>query len=129
MQFQGRKSWIIYFLIFALIGLLLAVCLRIFSLHFSEGFLEGYLVVFIVDIFLAIRVFCLRSYGPGSFLKKFFRAEMQKIVLFVLLIAFVLRYSRPDFFGLLLGLIFALIIGRSLSMLLDAGLAKSFNEK
>ena len=117
-QIPHHKNWIIYFLIFALIGLVSAVCLSMFGRYFSEGFLEGYLVVFIVDIFLALRVFCLRSYKPSSFLKKFFRAEMQKIVLFVLLIAFVLRYSRPDFFGLLLGLIFALIVGRSLSMLL-----------
>jgi hypothetical protein len=129
MQSLGYKSWIIYFLTFALVGLVVAVCLRMLSLYFSEGFLEGYLVVFIVDIFLAFRVFCLRSYRPGSFLKKFFRAEMQKIVLFVLLIAFVLRYSRPDFFGLLLGLIFALIVGRSLSLFLELGFAKSVDEK
>ncbi len=114
-----KKSWVIYFFIFALVGLLIAVCLRLFSAHFSWGFFEGYLVVFIVDIFLAIRVFCLRSYAPSSFLKRFFRAEMQKIVLFVLLIAFVLRYSRPDFLGLLLGLIFALILSRSLGLILN----------
>jgi hypothetical protein len=121
LNLNERKSWVIYFLIFALVGLLVAVCLRMFSTYFSEAFLEGYLVVFIVDIFLAVRVFCLRSYAPGSFLKRFFRAEMQKMVLFVLLIAFVLRYSRPDFLGLLLGLIFALILSRSLGMI--------FNEK
>jgi F0F1-type ATP synthase assembly protein I len=85
--------------------------------HFGVAFLEGYGIVFLVEAFFVLKIFLGGMKNSSRFLTKFFRAEMQKIVLFILLIAFLLRYSRPDFFGLLLGLIFALILSRLLMII------------
>ncbi len=100
-----------------LIGLILSGVAYRWNPYFGIAFLEGYGIVFFVESFFVAKIFLGVLKNSSRFLTKFFRAEMQKIVLFILLIAFLLRYSRPDFFGLLLGLIFALILSRLLMII------------
>jgi len=102
---------------FLLMGVLSGLGTYFFSPALAKGFFYGYGTIFAVDLFLRLKFSYLREKNPPAFLRQFFRAEMQKMILFILLIAFILRYIRPDFFGLLLGLIFALVISRLLMVI------------
>ena len=117
MNFEKKNRWAVYLAVLGLIGLILSGLAYRANSHFGVAFLEGYGIVFLVEAFFVLKIFLGGMKNSSRFLTKFFRAEMQKIVLFILLIAFLLRYSRPDFFGLLLGLIFALILSRLLMII------------
>jgi F0F1-type ATP synthase assembly protein I len=117
MKLETPKAAVIYFLLLLGLGGLLVLGLYPWSHAISKGAAYGWGICFLVDLFFFLQLFFHKGKKPSIFLRKFFRAEMQKIVLFVLLMAFVLRYIRADFFGLLLGLILGLIFSRFLAAL------------
>jgi len=94
------------------LGLILSGLSLLGSVKFFYGFSSGFWMIFIIDLFFACRIFWFPPLSSERFLRRVFRAEMQKMVLFVLLLAIVLHYIRPDFLALLLGLLAAFVVGR-----------------
>ena len=101
----------------AIIGLAISGGLYAYHATVGYGFFLGFLVVLIVDVFFTLRTRIIAVYPPKKFLKVFFRANMQKIVLYGLLIAGALRYSRPDLVAFTCGLVVMIFMGRVLNLL------------
>lgn len=100
-----------------LFGLIISVLLYIFYPALSVGFLMGFGVVFLVDVFFTLRVRLGAVYAPNQYLKILMRAEMQKIVLYGLLIAVCLMYDRPDLAAFVCGLVAAIVSGRVFNLM------------
>ena len=101
----------------AVLGLLIFLSLLLVSQVAAISFVMGYSLVLLVDLIFYLRTLASTVYSPKKYLRVFMRAQMQKIILYGLLIAGVLRYIRPNLFAFVIALVVAIIMGRVFNLI------------